>query len=198
MKTSATSWTGTDGGAFDIDPKSGQLKVKDPLDHEKDPLDHESESKETYTLSVLARDPTRAGDTSMSTGTVDRHHHCQTDVNERPKVSGNFKPEFYVENSESLLVTTLTGIDEDEKDGPFHQNSSVSWLIRRLQWLGRSTSSTWAMTVITVISSFACLRISTTLRTEIETTSTTYRSLPTLVKYDRTYLQRKRHSNRWA
>ena len=115
------------GGAFDIDPTTGQLKVKDPLDHEKDPLDHESESKETYSLSVLARDPTRAGDTSLPTGTVTVTI-TVTDVNERPKVSGDFDPE-YQENSESLLVTTLTGVDEDDKYGPFHQNSSVGWLI---------------------------------------------------------------------
>ena len=94
------------------------MKVKDPLNHE---------SKETYSLSVFARDPTRAGDTSESTGTV-AVTITVTDVNERPKVSGNFKPT-YQENSGSLLVTTLTGVDEDDKDGSFHQNSSVSWLI---------------------------------------------------------------------
>ena len=109
---------GTDGGAFDIDPKRGQLKVKNPLNHE---------SKETYSLSVFARDPTRAGATSESTGTVTVTI-TVTDVNERPKVSGEFKPE-YQENSGSLWVTTLTGVDEDDKYGPFHQNSSVSWLI---------------------------------------------------------------------
>ena len=109
---------GTDGGAFDIDPKTGQLKVKDPLNHE---------SKETYSLSVSARDPTRAGDTSLPTGTVTVTISV-TDVNERPKVSGDFKPT-YQENSGSLLVTTLTGVDEDDKYGPFHQNSSVNWLI---------------------------------------------------------------------
>ena len=108
---------GTDGGAFDIDPKTGQLKVKDPLNHE---------SKETYSLSVFARDPTRAGDTSESTGTV-AVTITVTDINERPKVTGDFKPT-YRENSEGLLVTTLTGVDEDE-DGPFHQNYSVGWLI---------------------------------------------------------------------
>ena len=100
------------------------MKVKDPLNHE---LDHESESKETYSLSVLARDPTRAGDTSLPTGTVTVTI-TVTDVNERPKVSGDFDPE-YQENSESLLVTTLTGVDEDERYGPFHQNTSVGWLI---------------------------------------------------------------------
>ena len=107
-----------DDGAFDIDPESGQLKVKDPLNHE---------SKETYSLSVFARDPTRAGALSESTGTV-AVTITVTDVNERPKVTGDFDPE-YQENSESLLVTTLTGVDEDDKYGPFHQNSSVSWLI---------------------------------------------------------------------
>ena len=75
---------------------------------------------------MFARDPTRAGDTSMSTGTVTVTI-TVTDVNERPKVTGDFDPE-YQENSESLLVTTLTGVDEDE-DGPFHQNTSVGWLI---------------------------------------------------------------------
>ena len=108
---------GTDGGAFDIDPKTGQLKVKDPLNHE---------SKETYSLSVFARDPTRAGDISESTGTV-AVTITVTDINERPKVTGDFKPT-YRENSGSLLVTTLTGVDEDE-DGPFHQNYFVGWLI---------------------------------------------------------------------
>ena len=93
------------------------MKVKDPLNHE---------SKETYSLSVFARDPTRAGDTSESTGTV-AVTITVTDVNERPKVSGDFDPE-YQENSESLLVTTLTGVDEDE-GRPFHQNYSVGWLI---------------------------------------------------------------------
>ena len=119
---------GIDGGAFDIDPTTGQLKVKDPLDHEseKDPLDHESE-EETYSLSVFARDPTRAGDAEMSTGTVTVTI-TVTDVNERPKVSGDFDPE-YQENSATLLVTTLTGVDEDEKYGPYHQNTSVGWLI---------------------------------------------------------------------
>ena len=111
---------GTDGGAFDIDPTTGQLKVKDPLDHE-------SELKEPYSLSVLARDPTRAGDTSESTGTV-AVTITVTDINERPKVTGDFKPT-YQENSGSLLVTTLTGIDEDEKYGQFHQNTYVSWLV---------------------------------------------------------------------
>ena len=106
-----------DDGAFDIDPESGQLKVKDPLNHE---------SKETYSLSVFARDPTRAGALSESTGTV-AVTITVTDVNERPKVTGDFDPE-YQENSESLLVTTLTGVDEDEY-GPFHQNYSVGWLI---------------------------------------------------------------------
>ena len=110
---------GTDGGAFDIDPKSGQLKVKDALNHE---------SKDTYSLSVYARDPTLASTTSSSpTGTVTITI-TVTDVNERPKVSGDFDPK-YQENSETLLVTTLTGVDEDDKYGPFHQNSSVSWLI---------------------------------------------------------------------
>ena len=97
--------------------KSGQLKVKDPLNHE---------LLETYSLSVFARDPTRAGDTSLPTGTVTVTI-TVTDVNERPKVTGDFDPE-YQENSESLLVTTLTGVDEDE-DHRFHQNSSVGWLI---------------------------------------------------------------------
>ena len=106
-----------DDGAFDLDPKTGQLKVKDPLNHE---------SKETYSLSVFARDPTRAGATSESTGTVGVTI-TVTDVNERPKVSGEFDPE-YQETTESLWVTTLTGVDEDE-DGPFHQNYSVGWLI---------------------------------------------------------------------
>ena len=91
------------------------MKVKDPLNHEKDPLDHESESKETYSLSVLAKDPTSAGDAEMSTGTVTVTI-TVTDVNERPKVSGDFDPE-YQENSESLLVTTLTGVDEDDRYG---------------------------------------------------------------------------------
>ena len=109
-----------DDGAFDLDPKTGQLKVKDPLDHE-------SELKEPYSLSVLARDPTRAGDTSESTGTV-AVTITVTDINERPKVTGDFKPT-YQENSGSLLVTTLTGIDEDEKYGQFHQNTYVSWLV---------------------------------------------------------------------
>ena len=108
---------GTDGGSFDIDHKSGQLKVKDPLNHE---------SKETYSLKVFARDPTRAGDTSMETGTVAVTVTVR-DVNERPKVSGDFKPT-YAENSGSLLVTTLTGFDEDE-DGPFKQNYYMGWLI---------------------------------------------------------------------
>ena len=107
----------TDGRSFDIDPKSGQLKVKDPLNHE---------SKETYSLEVFARDPTRAGDTSLATGTVDVTVTVR-DVNERPKVSGDFKPT-YAENSESVLVTTLTGFDEDE-DGPFKQNHYMGWLI---------------------------------------------------------------------
>ena len=106
-----------DDGAFDLDPKTGQLKVKDSLNHE---------SKDTYSLSVFARDPTRAGDTEMSTGTVTITISV-TDVNERPKVSGDFDPE-YQETTESLWVTTLTGVDEDE-DGPFHQNYSVGWLI---------------------------------------------------------------------
>ena len=109
---------GTDGGAFDINPKTGQLKVKDALNHE---------SKETYSLSVFARDPTLAGTTSSSPAGTVAVTITVTDVNERPKVSGDFDPE-YQENSESLLVTTLTGLDEDE-DGPFHQNTSVGWLI---------------------------------------------------------------------
>ena len=159
---------GTDGGAFDLDPKTGQLKVKDPLNHE---------SKDTYSLSVFARDPTRAGATSESTGTV-AVTITVTDVNERPKVSGDFDPK-YQENSESLLVTTLTGVDEDERPA-FHQNLYVGWLIRGL---GDSDGDFFYMddTVMTVISSFACRPTSRTLRTKIETTSTTYRSLPTLV-----------------
>ena len=108
-----------DDGAFNIDPNNGQLKVKDPLDHE---------SKETYSLSVFARDPTLAGTTSSSPAGTVAVTITVTDVNERPKVTGDFDPE-YQENSESLLVTTLTGVDEDDKYGPFHQNSSVSWLI---------------------------------------------------------------------
>ena len=108
---------GTDGGSFDIDPKSGQLKVKDPLNHE---------SKETYSLKVFGRDPTRAGGTLPTTGTVTVTVTVR-DVNERPKVSGDFKPT-YAENSGSLLVTTLTGFDEDE-DGPFKQNYYMGWLI---------------------------------------------------------------------
>ena len=108
-----------DDGAFDIDPESGQLKVKAPLNHE---------LKETYSLSVFARDPTRAGALSESTGTVTVTI-TVTDINERPKVSGDFDPE-YQENSESLLVTTLTGVDEDRpKGGSFHRNYYVSWLV---------------------------------------------------------------------
>ena len=75
-----------DDGAFDLDPKSGQLKVKDPLNHE---------SKETYSLSVFARDPTRAGTTSSSSRHRDRHHHrdrCQREAQGnrrlRPRVPG--------------------------------------------------------------------------------------------------------------
>ena len=93
------------------------MKVKDPLNHE---------LKKTYSLSVFARDPTRAGDAEMSTGTVTVTITVK-DVNERPKVTGDFDPE-YQETTESLWVTTLTGVDEDE-DGPFHQNYSVGWLI---------------------------------------------------------------------
>ena len=76
---------------------------------------------------MFARDPTRAGDTSLPTGTVTVTI-TVTDINERPKVSGDFDPE-YQENSATLLVTTLTGVDEDEKYGPYHQNTSVGWLI---------------------------------------------------------------------
>ena len=108
-----------DDGAFDLEPKTGQLKVKDPLNHE---------SQETYSLSVFARDPTLAGTTSSSPAGTVAVTITVTDVNERPKVSGDFDPE-YQENSESLLVTTLTGVDEDDKYGPFHQNTSVGWLI---------------------------------------------------------------------
>ena len=107
-----------DDGAFDIEPKTGQLKVKDQLNHE---------SQETYSLSVFARDPTLAGTTSSSPAGTVAVTITVTDVNERPKVSGDFDPE-YQENSESLLVTTLTGVDEDEH-GPFHQNYSVGWLV---------------------------------------------------------------------
>ena len=128
---------------------------------------------------MFARDPTRAGDTSESTGTVTVTI-TVTDVNERPKVTGDFDPE-YQENSESLLVTTLTGVDEDERYHRFHQNTSVGWLIDGLSETRTGTSSTWTMTVMTVISSFSCRPTSRTLRIKIETTSTTYRSLPTLV-----------------
>ena len=108
-----------DDGAFDLEPKTGQLKVKDPLNHE---------SQETYSLSVFARDPTLAGTTSSSPAGTVAVTITVTDVNERPKVTGDFDPE-YQETTESLWVTTLTGVDEDDKDGPFHQNNSVSWLI---------------------------------------------------------------------
>ena len=111
---------GTDGGAFDLDPKTGQLKVKDPLNHE---------SKDTYSLLVFARDPTRAGNTSTPTGTV-AVTITVTDVNERPKVSGNFKPK-YQENSGALLVTTLTGVDEDRPKGGSNPSKLLRGLVNR-------------------------------------------------------------------
>ena len=104
---------GTDEASFDIDPRTGKLRTGEVS------LDHEGE-KPSYSITVKVTDHSGLTDTIAVTIEV-------TDVNERPKVSGNLKPE-YAENSATLLVTTLTGEDEDVGD-EFPQNAYVSWLI---------------------------------------------------------------------
>ena len=104
---------GTDGASFDIDPRTGKLRTGEIS------LDHEGE-KPSYSITVRVTDRSGLTDTIAVTIKV-------TDVDERPKVSGDLKPE-YAENSATLLVTTLSGEDEDVGD-EFSQNAYVSWYI---------------------------------------------------------------------
>ena len=95
---------GTDADAFDIDGSTGQLKTKDPLDHETTP---------SYSVAVSVRDGNHDAamdDTINVTITI-------TDVNESPTVTGETSRNY--EENGSGTVATYTAADPE--------NGEITW-----------------------------------------------------------------------
>ena len=95
---------GTDADAFDIDGSTGQLKTKEPLDHETTP---------SYSVAVSVRDGNHDAamdDTINVTITI-------TDVNESPTVTGETSRNY--EENGSGTVATYTAADPE--------NGEITW-----------------------------------------------------------------------
>ncbi len=88
--------SGTDSASFDIVQGSGQLKTKVALDHE---------TKDSYTVTVTATDPSGESDEITVTITV-------IDVNEAPEVT--VTPTVYFAENDSGPIATYTATDPDD------------------------------------------------------------------------------------
>ena len=88
--------SGTDSASFDIVQGAGQLKTKAALDHE---------TKDSYTVTVTATDPSGESDEITVTITV-------TDVNEAPEVT--VTPTVYFAENDSGPIATYTATDPDD------------------------------------------------------------------------------------
>ena len=88
--------SGTDSASFDIVQGAGQLKTKAALDHE---------TKDSYTVTVTATDPSGESDEITVTITV-------IDVNEAPEVT--VTPTVYFAENDSGPIATYTATDPDD------------------------------------------------------------------------------------
>ena len=106
---------GTDAAAFAIDASSGQLKTRDPLDHE---------AKDTYTVTVTATDS--AGVTASATVTI-----TVTDVNEPPLAPG---APAMAQTTETSLIMTWTAPDNagrppiTDYDYQYKKTTETAWM----------------------------------------------------------------------
>ena len=94
---------GADAASFAIVETSGQLQTKAPLDYE---------TKSSYTVTVIATDPSSGSDTITVTITV-------TDENEPPEVTGDATVD-YTENGDGPVVT-YTATDPE--------NGAITWSV---------------------------------------------------------------------
>ena len=90
---------GTDGSHFNIVQETGQLKVRGKLDREK---------KDEYTVTVTAKDPSEASSSVTVTIQI-------LDEDEKPVVTGDRRVTF-AEDSDTLVVTRLHGVDPEGKN----------------------------------------------------------------------------------
>ena len=114
---------GTDADAFDIDGSTGQLKTKDPLDHETTP---------SYSVAVSVRDGNHDAamdDTINVTITI-------TDVNESPTVTGETSRNY--EENGSGTVATYTAADPE--------NGEITWSLSGADSGDFSIDNTGALT----------------------------------------------------
>ena len=119
--TLAYTLGGDDAGSFDIVPSSGQLRTKATLDHE---------TKDTYSVTVTATDPSNTSDTIAVTITV-------TDVDEAGTVVlSSVQPQV-----ETALTATLTDPDGNISDDTWSWESSSD----RSSWaaIGGATSKSY-------------------------------------------------------
>ena len=94
---------GTHGSHFSIEPLTGQLKVKGPLDRE---------TKDTYTVTVTAEDPSEASTDISVTITI-------TDQDEKPVVTPSRVRVNFPEDSATLEVTKIHAYDPEGKNMGF-------------------------------------------------------------------------------
>ena len=143
---------GADVDSFTIVESSGQLKTKDPLDHEA--------TKNTYTVTVTATDSDRASTEAAVTITV-------TNVNEPPVFSGSLGTHSVAENTPANqnIGNPVTATDPDKGDtltyslgGTDAASFTVvptSGQLRTSAALDYETKSTYSVTVIATDSSDA-------------------------------------------
>ena len=107
-KLTYTIQTGGDADSFSIDKKTGQIRVAKALDHEAGA----ASSDGMYEITVVATDPSGAGDSPAGTDTIPVTIRA-TDVDEAPSVKGKDADTppvtaHEIEEGANLLVGTLT------------------------------------------------------------------------------------------
>ena len=146
------SLTGTDAAPFDIDPSTGQIKTKDPLDHE---------TKDTYHLAVSVTDSKDIdGDSDMTEDDSIDVTINVTNVNEAPEFDPNAPTDLNVMENTAADVdigTPITAIDPDNgdtvtydldnDDGASFEIDETTGQIKTKDPLDKETQETYTVTV---------------------------------------------------